>query len=208
VFETKLISFFNGGDDLFRNEAGGTVPAATDAKESEHSSFQGLERFENQGLITMQDRQAGDSFEISNTVGGRDLAFVASGKSTLGVDAFLGKPGSVSDTFTINGDVSGKTVLKVNNTNPGPGVFNKVGIPVVYVNGDVKGDESSSESRSTPASSTTTCSSSRPEAASSSLRAYLVGAPMSCRTSSPTCRTSSTRPVTLGSTAPPICVCS
>jgi autotransporter family porin len=141
VFETKLISYFNGGDDLFRNEAGATVLAATDPKESEHSSFQGLERFENQGLITMQDRQVGDSFEIANTVGGRDLAFVASGKSTLGVDSFLGKPGSVSDTFTINGDVSGKTVVKVNNTNPGPGVFNKVGIPVVYVNGNVKGDE-------------------------------------------------------------------
>ena len=36
----------------------------------EHSAFINLERFENQGLISMQDKQAGDSFEISNTVGG------------------------------------------------------------------------------------------------------------------------------------------
>jgi autotransporter family porin len=140
VFETKLISFFNGGDDLFRNEQGGTVLAATDATVIEHSSFVGLERFENQGLITMQDKQAGDSFEISNTVGGRDLAFIGSGKSALGVDGFLGGPGSISDTFTINGDVSGKTLVAVDNVNHGPGVLNTVGIPVVFVNGNVKGN--------------------------------------------------------------------
>jgi autotransporter family porin len=141
VFETKFTSYFNGGADLFRNEEGGTVLAGTDPKNSEHSSFQGLERFENQGLITMEDGHAGDSFEISNTVGGRDLKFIGSGNSTLGVDAFLGGPGSISDIFTINGDVSGGTAVKVANTNLGPGVFNKVGIPVVYVNGKVKGDE-------------------------------------------------------------------
>ncbi|MGZ8400280.1 MAG: autotransporter outer membrane beta-barrel domain-containing protein, partial [Methyloceanibacter sp.] len=141
VFETKLTSYFNGGDDLFRNEEGGTVLAATDPKVSEHSSFQGLERFENAGLITMQDESPGDSFRISNTYGGTDLEFHGSGKSTLAVDAFLGKPGSVSDTLTVNGDVSGRTLVKVNNTNNGPGVFNPKGIPVVYVNGNVTGDE-------------------------------------------------------------------
>ena len=140
VFETKLTSDFGPGSDLFRNEQGGTVLAATDPNTSEHSSFVNLERFENQGLITMQDGQAGNSFEISNTVGGRDLKFVASGNSTLGVDAFLGGPGSISDTFTINGDVSGKTLVDVNNTNRGPGVLNTVGIPVVYVNGNVNSD--------------------------------------------------------------------
>jgi hypothetical protein len=107
MFETKLTSDFGYGSDLFRNEEGGTVLAATDPTVIEHSDFVGLERFENAGLITMQDGQAGDSFEISNTVGGRDLAFIASGKSTLGVDSFLG----ISDTFTINGDVSGKTLV-------------------------------------------------------------------------------------------------
>ena len=90
VFETKLASDFDasgtGGEDLFRNEQGGTVLAATDPNTKEHSSFVNLERFENAGLITMQDGQVGDQFEISNTVGERDLAFVASPGSTLAVD--------------------------------------------------------------------------------------------------------------------------
>ena len=142
VFETKLASDFGPGSDLFRNEAGGTVLAATDPNVKEHSAFINLERFENQGLISMQDKQAGDSFEISNTVGGRDLKFIGSGSSTLAVDSFLGGPGSISDTLTINGDVSGKTLVKVANTNPGLGAYNKEGIPVVYVNGATpKGNE-------------------------------------------------------------------
>jgi autotransporter family porin len=38
--------------------------------------------------------------------------------------------------------VSGKTKVEVNNTNAGPGVYNKEGIPVVYVNGATpKGNE-------------------------------------------------------------------
>ena len=38
--------------------------------------------------------------------------------------------------------MSGKTKVDVNNTNAGPGVYNKQGIPVVYVGGpNVKGNE-------------------------------------------------------------------
>ena len=140
VFETKSTSDFGPGNDLFRNEEGGTVLAATDANTIEHSAFIGLERFENQGLITLKDDQAGDSFEISIPSAAKNLKFVGSGTSTLGIDAFLGGPGSKSDTFTINGDMSGKTLVDVNNTNVGPGVFNQEGIPIVYVDGDVQGD--------------------------------------------------------------------
>jgi hypothetical protein len=39
VFETKLVSNFGLGNDLFRNEAGGTVQAATDPGARERSSF-------------------------------------------------------------------------------------------------------------------------------------------------------------------------
>ena len=145
VFETKLTSDFGPGSDLFRNENGGSLKAATDPKALEHGSFVNLERFENQGLISLQDKGAGDSLEISNTRSGHDLKFVASGNSTLAVDSFLGGPGSVSDTFIIDGDVSGKTLLEVNNTNTGVGTFNKEGIPVVYVSGNAKGDEFSIE---------------------------------------------------------------
>ncbi|MGH6792951.1 MAG: autotransporter outer membrane beta-barrel domain-containing protein, partial [Methyloceanibacter sp.] len=56
------------------------------------------------------------------------------------MDSFLGGPGSASDIFIIDGDVTGKTALQVNNTNFGPGVFNSEGIPVVFVGGNVKSD--------------------------------------------------------------------
>ncbi len=134
VFEARGTSDFDaygtGGDDLFRNEAGGTVHVAGDV------GIVNLERFENQGLISMVDGRPGDSFAISNTPGGTDLDFVASGNSRLAVDAFLGGPGnSSSDTFTIEGDVSGVTRVSVVNTNYGPGVFNPSGMRVVTVTG-------------------------------------------------------------------------
>ena len=140
TFEARLTSDFGGGSDVFVNESGGTVHTAADGGQIEHVAFVNLESFENQGLISLQDGQAGDSFEISNTVGQRNLAFTASGNSTLAVDTFLGGPGSISDTFTINGNVSGQTLLTVHDTNPGPGAFNEKGIPVVYANGNVKDD--------------------------------------------------------------------
>ena len=144
VFETKLVSDFGPGSDLFRNEQGATVLAATDPKAIEASSFVGLERFENSGLISLQDGQVGDTFHISNSfvtaygytvyAGAPPLQFNGSGQSTLAIDAFLGGPGSTADNLIIDGDVSGKTRVTVNNTNPGPGVFNKQAIPVVFVN--------------------------------------------------------------------------
>jgi len=94
----------------------------------------------------------GDVFRISNTFvapygatiysGAPPIEFVGSGKSELEVDAFLGGPGSTADNLIIDGNVSGKTKVDVNNTNAGPGVLNKQGIPVVYVNGATpKGNE-------------------------------------------------------------------
>ena len=145
VFETQGVSDFGGGGDLFQNQRGGTVQAATNRKAAETSSFVNLERFNNSGgTISLVDGAAGDIFRISNTAppssnpffdGG--LAFNASGNSTLGVDAFLGGPGSTSDSFIIDGDVTGRTAVAVNNTNSGPGVFNRIGIPVVFVGGNV-----------------------------------------------------------------------
>jgi autotransporter-like protein/autochaperone domain-containing protein len=152
VFETKLTSYFGYGSDLFVNEQGGTVLAATNPKMAEFSQFVELERFENRGLISLQDGQVGDTFRISNSfvtaygytvyAGASPIVFNGSGKSQLAIDAFLGGPGSTADNFIIDGNVSGATKVDVNNTNPGPGVFNKEGIPVIFVNGATpKGDE-------------------------------------------------------------------
>ncbi len=131
LFEAKETSFFGAGDDLFRNEAGGSVHVGDG-----NAAFEDLERFENQGLISLADGRANDSFTISNTPGGTDLSFVASGNSTLIVDAFLAGPGnSSSDRLVIEGSVSGVTKVQVNNLNPGLGVFTSSGIRIVTATG-------------------------------------------------------------------------
>jgi len=124
-----------GGADLFINQSGATVHTANDAAVAETASFVNLETFQNQGLISLVDGGTGDQFIISSRPIGTGLNFVASGNSTLAVDAFLGGPGSTSDTFKINGNVSGTTTVAVNNLNTGPGVFNPVGMRVVTVTG-------------------------------------------------------------------------
>jgi len=136
VFEAKLTSSFGGGDDLFVNEVGGTVQAATDGSRSETTRFVALETFRNRGLISTVDGQAGDRFIISNTVDGTDLNFVGGSGSMLALDVFLDGPASPADTFTIQGNVSGTTWVTINNTNLGPGTFNPTGIPVIFVDGE------------------------------------------------------------------------
>jgi outer membrane autotransporter protein len=50
----------------------------------------------------------------------------------------LGPPGSIADVFVIDGDVTGRTALAVNNTGSGLGAYNPQGIVVVNVpNGNV-----------------------------------------------------------------------
>jgi hypothetical protein len=105
--------------------SGGTQPSLVD-----------LERFENSGLISTVNGSVGDIFTMS----GPGFHFDADSGSTLGVDAFLGKPGSTADNLVINGNVSGQTELTVNNTNPRGGAYNRQGIPVVFVNGNVNKD--------------------------------------------------------------------
>lgn len=133
VFETKKTSLFGGGDDLFVNQSGATVLAATNASKQETSGFQGLETFRNGGLISMADGGVGDKFTIANTPGAADLTFEGGGY--LAVDAALGGPGSKADKFIVDGDVSGQTKVMVNNTSTQPGTFNSQGIPVVFVEG-------------------------------------------------------------------------
>ena len=135
TFEARRQSDFRGGGDLFQNM--GTVQTA-EKPATERVSFVNLERFENAGLVSLVDGQVGDKFTISNTVGGTDLDYAASDGATLGVDVFLGGPGSKADNFIIQGDASGRTLLQVANTNSGGGAFNPQGIPVAFVDGDVK----------------------------------------------------------------------
>jgi len=134
-FRAMKTSVFGGGSDLFRNEDGGVLRAASQSTNGEQTNFVGLEKFENKGLITMVDGRDNDVFTISNTPGGKDLTFVGSGDSTLAVDAFLGGPGSTADHFIVEGDASGRTAVAVNNTNSSSARYDPVGIPVVFVRG-------------------------------------------------------------------------
>ena len=136
VFEAREISDF-GGVGLFRNQSGATVHTAADPSEQETVTFIGLERFENQGVISLVDGAVGDVFDLTNC-GCGVITFVASDGSALALDAFLGRPGSTADNFLVDGNVSGRTALTVNNVNPGGGSYNTRGIPVMYVDGSVK----------------------------------------------------------------------
>ncbi|MEZ5828410.1 MAG: autotransporter domain-containing protein [Hyphomicrobiales bacterium] len=106
------------------------------ATKRERTRFVNLETFKSQGLISTVDDGTGDRFILANTPGGTDLNFIASGNSTVALDASLGGAGSPTDTFTIQGNVSGTSWVLINNTNPGPGVFNPTGIPVIFVTGN------------------------------------------------------------------------
>jgi len=132
TFEARKESDFGAGFDRFLNARGGTVHAIG------KTSFVNLDEFTNRGVISMVNGRTNDVFEISNTVGDTDLRYRAERGSTLDIDAFLGGPGSKADNFIINGDVSGRTLLRVNNTNQGPGVLNREGIPVVFAESKVR----------------------------------------------------------------------
>jgi autotransporter family porin len=134
-FEARKTSDFGDGQDLFVNS--GTVHTVAGSATQEMTFFVRLERFDNSGTISLVDGKEGDTFEIANTLGGTGLDFNAAKGSTLAVDAFLGAPGSIADNFIIDGNVTGRTALSVNNTNPGQGALNKQGIPVVFVTGAV-----------------------------------------------------------------------
>jgi len=131
TFDARLDSNFGPGDSLFRNESGGTVHAVK--MNGVQPFFMNLDRFENRGVVSTQNGRVDDVF----TVTGAGFEFQGKGDSTLSVDAFLGPPGSTADNVVIDGNVSGRTALSINNTNPGPGVFNPQGIPVLFVNGNV-----------------------------------------------------------------------
>ncbi len=130
AFEARLTSDFGGGDDGFNNT--GTVHTANNAAVGEATAFINLENFNNSGLVSLIDGGTGDSFTLSGNFN--------AGSGTLGLDAFLGGPGSPADLFIVGGNVTGQTAVVINNTNPNDGVFNEVGITVITVNGSV--DES------------------------------------------------------------------
>ena len=101
--------------------------------------------------------------------------------------------------------MSGKTLVDVNNTNAGPGVFNQAGIPVVYVDGNVRGDAFALSKPIDTGLFNYDLFFAPTGSGIFELKSFLGEAPSSCRSSSPRLRTCGMRARTPGSTAPPTC---
>jgi hypothetical protein len=69
------------------------------------------------------------------TFTGNTYNFNGGAGSLAAVDTFLGAPGSTSDRVVIGGNVTGRTVVQVYDTNAGPGALNLTGITVAAVQG-------------------------------------------------------------------------
>jgi outer membrane autotransporter protein len=105
--------FGTGLDSVLNN---GTLRLA-DSGGADHVAFLGLESFANgpSGLITMMDGKAGDRLSFPSLT-----AFHGGG--VLALDAELAGTGSPADLLTLSGVVSGRTLVRVNNTSKLPGV--------------------------------------------------------------------------------------
>ena len=136
LFEALSSDFGTGS---FINESGAVVHTARTPGLNEVVTFTGLRSFSNAGTISLVDNDPNDVFELAPF--GNSQTYVGKGKGAVAVDVFLGGPGSPADNVFINADVKGKTALVVNNTNPGNGATNKAGIPVVFVEGNVVGNQ-------------------------------------------------------------------
>jgi hypothetical protein len=113
------------GSEVFNNEANGTVFNDGIGTIAGSTNLQ----FNNSGLVTEIDGHTGDILYID------PATFNASGNSQLGVDAYLGAPGSASDMLFVDGSVTGLTSIIVNDVNSGPGAYNPQGIAIVDVTG-------------------------------------------------------------------------
>lgn len=117
---------FGEGEDEVNNRD--VLLAAVDSGLIETPTLINLEGFNNSGLVSLIDGQAGDSLVIRGVLAG-DTNY-ASEDGRLAVDAILG-PDGISDELHIEGDVVGTTTVHVNVV--GTTGFNTVGIPVVRV---------------------------------------------------------------------------
>jgi len=112
------------GSDVVNNS--GNVFTAFSSGSLEVTSFNDLETWNNAGgLLSMLDGAHGDNTNMPGT------AFNGGAGSQLGLDTFLGAPGSISDVLNIGSSPSGSTSIIVIDSNAGPGAYNPTGILLV-----------------------------------------------------------------------------
>jgi hypothetical protein len=103
---------------------------------SETTTFNGLENLNNNALghIQLIDQAAGDGSNFTDLL--RTSGNYNGNGGDLGVDAFLGGPGSFADVLSVGGNTTGVTQIYVNDTNSGPGGYNPNGILVAHADGN------------------------------------------------------------------------
>ena len=135
-------SDFESGEDTLNNTSAdattsGFILNAVLAGSSETAQYVSLEQFNNAGKVSLSDQLAGETFF-------RDRAYTDGSydgqDGNIHVDADLGQNPD-SDRFIVGGDVTGRTLVEVNNIATGPGVYSKVGIPVIEVQGNSSAGE-------------------------------------------------------------------
>lgn len=126
------LNFFGAGGSNFNNSVGGTgglINMQTDGGSTKNA-------------VTLNTVSMAGTSDLSYTynwagaVPANAYNFNGGANSRIWVDTFLGAPGSTSDRLVVGGNVTGNTLIKVNDTNlGGPGAFNPNGITVVAVQG-------------------------------------------------------------------------
>ncbi|XSG81682.1 MAG: autotransporter outer membrane beta-barrel domain-containing protein [Methyloligella sp. ZOD6] len=135
TFYALRTSDFGAGNDGFVNRQGALLQAAREAANGEETSLVNLERFTNQGELSVIDAGTGDTLTLSGDPGRGGIVYSGSGKAKLGMDVFLRGNGSSRDRVIVEGDVLGRTTVVVNNTNLNSGIYNPDGIPIIFATG-------------------------------------------------------------------------
>lgn len=145
------------GTDMVNNT--GVIVTAVQAGVAEQTSFLSLESFVNGNPAGTSGGVLSSIDETPGTLGRtatRDVTYVSGiftsvGNSAVGLDTYLGGPGSTSDQLVIGGldasgapltgtTVSGTTYLLIHDVNPGAAAYNIEGIQLVEVeNGSAAG---------------------------------------------------------------------
>ena len=135
TFNAYGTSNFGAGTDTFNNGPGGTVHVAPFSSSATTVTWNGLEAFNNEGLVDLRNGHTGDVFVLNADTGG--TTWTGSVNSTLAIDATLNA--SLSADELVIGAALGTTKVMVTDVSSGPPALNFVGVPVVQATSGAPG---------------------------------------------------------------------
>ncbi|EJN04836.1 autotransporter outer membrane beta-barrel domain-containing protein [Phyllobacterium sp. YR531] len=125
LWQTIGVTDFGDGDDTVANE---NLVITANSANAETTTFSGLEKFINRGVLNLSDNAAGD-----RTITSGD--YVGESNSVVEIDTELGDDNSLTDQLVIEGNSSGSSHLLVNSL-LGNGRPTNEGIKVIDVKGN------------------------------------------------------------------------